>query len=130
MASGLGRELITERRIPPPDAVRVNAVRHPKTSPSALSELLGHVARSRAFKIDGNPTDRAVSGYCGLLRCSTMASGCLSCGLSWLAGGDGLEPALEVARLVHRTFTARSEDCILYLMKSAWPIVSLEVIQG
>lgn len=66
MASGLGRELITERRIPPPDAVRVNAVRHPKTSPSALSELLGHVARSRAFKIDGNPTDRAVSGYCGL----------------------------------------------------------------
>ena len=50
----LGRELITERRIQPPDTVtevRVNAVRHPKTQSKRKSELLEHVARSIAFEI-------------------------------------------------------------------------------
>ena len=67
----LCRELITERRIQPPDTVtdvRVNAVRHPKTTSKRESELLEHVARSIAFEIPRNHTDRAVYGYCRLQR--------------------------------------------------------------
>lgn len=48
-------ELVNERRTCPPGAVRVNAVRQPKTLSKRESELLWHVARSKVFKIPREP---------------------------------------------------------------------------